>query len=254
MTGGLLGRRRRRRGRSSRRRRLRRLGLKVLVPALGIGLVVLLTVRWLEAPPGDPEDACAVFREKPSWYGSLRESEETWGTPKAVQLAILFQESGFQARVRPPRRKILWILPWRRPSSAYGYGQILDGTWRDYQRLRDRPGARRSSFGDVADFVGWYCNQIHRGTGIEKTDAYGLYLAYHEGPGGYSRGSHRQKAWLLETAHRVAARARRYQGQLAGCEDSLRRALLRRRLIQTACLLLLLAAGGLLLRRRFRQS
>ncbi len=39
---------------------------------------------------------------------------------------------------------------------------------------------------------------------------------------GYARGSHRSKAWLLETARKVEARARAYQRQYASCEERLR--------------------------------
>jgi len=224
--------------------------VKFVVAALGIGLFAILILRWMESPPRAPNDACAIFREKSSWYSSLQKSERAWKVSKAVQLAILFQESSFQARVRPPRGKILWIVPWRRPSTAYGYGQILDGTWEDYQRQRNRPNAKRSSFDDVADFVGWYCDQLHRTVGIKKADAYNLYLAYHEGPGGYARGSHRNKAWLLSTAEKVATRAGRYQRQLADCEDSLWWAHLWRRLALVGTLLALAGLALLLLRWR----
>lgn len=244
----------------ARRQRSHKLTKKSLATALAIGLLAVVALRWLESPPQDPNDACAIFREKPSWYDSLRKSEQVWGTPKEVQLAILFQESSFRARVRPPRSKILWVIPWRRPSSAYGYGQILDSTWQDYQRRRGRARswprswtkAQRSSFGDVADFVGWYTDQIHRATGINKSDATHLYLAYHEGPGGYSRGSHRKKTWLLGVANQVAQRAQRYRQQLSHCEDSLWWSALRSRLSKAAAALGLLIIIFLLLRRKFR--
>lgn len=245
---------RRKRTSRRRRRRSRKLALWGWVVAAAAALAAVGVSRWLQAPPSSPEDACAVFRDKPAWYRSLRSSEQAWKVPKAVQLAILYQESGLRARIRPARRKILWILPWRRPSSAYGYGQVLDGTWRDYQRRAGRPRARRSSFRDVADFVGWYADQIHRVTGVRKTDAYNLYLAYHEGPAGYSRGSHRDKEWLLKTARQVAARTERYQRQLSRCEDSLRWLGLRQRALQVGGLLTVAIAALLILRRRRRSS
>ena len=229
-------------------RRFRTLRRRWLIGALAFGVVVFLAIRWLERPPEDPTDACAVFRERPSWYASLRQSEESWGTPKGVQLAILFHESSLRARARPPRRRILRIIPWRRPSTAYGYGQILDGTWRDYRRSTGRPYAKRWSFHDVADFVGWYTDRIHRSTGVSKADAYGLYLAYHEGPGGYVRGTHRSKPWLLGLARRVAGRADSYETQLARCEVSLRWALFRLRCQQLLAVLAVATVPFYLLR------
>lgn len=176
---------------------------------------------WLERPPGNPHDICAIFAEKRGWYSSARASAERWGVPEAVQLAVIFQESSFRARARPPRRKFLWIFPGRRPSSAYGYAQVLDGTWKQFVRDTDRPDAARYRFDDVAQFVGWYGAEIERLTGIDRDDPYRLYLAYHEGPGGYLRGSHKQKRWLLETAKKVESRSRTYQRQYDGCKDRL---------------------------------
>ena len=42
----------------------------------------------------------------------------------------------------------------------------------------------------------WYNDQSHRRNHIFKTDAHHLYLAYHEGHGGYARGSYRGKSGL----------------------------------------------------------
>ncbi|MGA0807094.1 MAG: hypothetical protein ACO3PV_11355, partial [Pseudohongiellaceae bacterium] len=73
------------------------------------------------------------------------------------------------------------------------------------------------------DFVGWYNDMSNVINDIPKDDAYNLYLAYHEGNGGYSRGSYREKAWLLDTATTVQQTARRYGSQLQTCEDRLGR-------------------------------
>ena len=113
------------------------------------------------------------------------------------------------------------MLPWRRPTSAYGYGQATDGTWRDYQRDTGRRGADRDDFEDVADFIGWYGHRAQRTARVDKTDPYEFYLAYHEGPTGFRRGSHLRKPWLQSVARKVAARAARYERQYAVCRDDL---------------------------------
>ena len=61
-----------------------------------------------------------------------------------------------------------------------------------------------------------------------KTDTYAQYLNYHEGWGGYRRGSYRNKAWLGPVARKVEARAARYGAQYAGCHNELERGWLRR--------------------------
>ncbi len=212
-----------RRARAGRWKRLKRRARRLAFTVLALAILVLVLDWYRGGPPENPEDLCAIFGEKRSWYRAARRSSERWNVPEAVQLAVIYQESSFRGGVRPPRKRILWIFPGPRPSSAFGYGQVLDATWRHYQDSTGRPGAERNDFADVADFVGWYGDSIHRQTGIARDDAYRLYLAYHEGPGGYARGSHRRKRWLLDTARRVEARAGRYQEQYDGCRKRLAR-------------------------------
>jgi len=192
-----------------------------------LGAILVALMCWgsgcATGPPSDPDNLCSIFRQRTGWYRASRASAERWGVPEAVQLAIIHQESRFVADARPPRGRFLWIFPGSRPSSAYGYGQILDGTWDEYRRSVGRSGASRDDFGDVVDFIGWYGNTAHRRAGIARNDAGALYLAYHEGIGGYSRGSHTEKAWLLPVAWKVDARAGRYQTQYDGCRKSLER-------------------------------
>ena len=210
---------RRRRGAAARRRR--RLAFWLLAGAL-----LAVAMEWLACaggPPRNPDDLCAIFEQKRAWYRGARQAAERWGVPEAVQLAIIYQESSFRGAARPPRRRILWVLPGPRPSSAYGYGQVVDSTWDRYRRSSGRRGASRRDFGDVADFIGWYARRIHERTGIAPNDARSLYLAYHEGPGGYSRGTHLSKSALLLTAKRVGLRAGRYQRQYGRCREALAR-------------------------------
>lgn len=197
--------------------------IKWTAAGFALTLLVLALVSSCGGPPSNPEDLCAIFDEKRSWYRATRGSFKEWGLPEAVQMAIIHQESRFQQQVRPPRRKILWIFPGPRPSSAYGYGQVVESTWRHYQESTGHRLAERDHFPDVARFVGWYGDHIHRETGIAKDDAFHLYLAYHEGPRGYARGDYRRKEWLVAAARRVAARASRYQQQYDGCRERLDR-------------------------------
>jgi len=158
-----------------------------------------------------------MFEQRENWREATARSRERWGVPEPVQLAILHQESRFRPTARPGWRTVLWIIPVGRLSSAYGFGQVKDGTWQDYQKKTKNPRAKRTSFADVADFIGWYGEVIHRITDVEKSDAYHLYLAYHEGPSGFARGSYADKEWLLGVARKVEARAGLYAAQFATC-------------------------------------
>ena len=138
-------------------------------------------------------------------------------------MAIIHQESRFQARAKPPRKKILWVIPGRRPASAYGYSQATNETWDGYKKSTGSWGADRNKFDDAIDFVGWYNNQSYRKNNVQKTDAYNLYLAYHEGQGGFSKQSYAKKVWLKTVAKKVSVKSGQYATQLKTCEKKLRR-------------------------------
>jgi hypothetical protein len=167
--------------------------------------------------PRNLDDACAIARERPDFMRAFARTERRWGVPTHVQMAVIHQESKFRSDARTPRQYVLGVIPMGRQSSAYGYAQALDGTWDDYRRRAGRFGARRDNIRDATDFMGWYMNEARSRAGIPLWDARNQYLAYHEGITGYLRGSHRQKAWLMQIADRVDQRARMYQLQLASC-------------------------------------
>lgn len=173
------------------------------------------------SPPRNVDNLCAIFREKDDWYEDAARARDEWNSPIPVMMAIMHQESRFEAKVRPPRRRILGFIPGPRPSSAYGYSQAKSTTWAEYKRSAGRWGADRDEFGDAIDFIGWYNEQSRRRSGIASSDTYSLYLAYHEGHGGYNRATYRGKPWLMDVARRVQQRAAGYQSQLATCEEDL---------------------------------
>lgn len=171
-------------------------------------------------PPSDVNNICSIFRQYPKWYRDAKDVERRWRIPIPVQMAIIHQESKFDGRATPKRTKLLWIIPWKRPSTAYGYTQALKTTWKQYKHSDGGILAARDNFTDAVDFVGWYANQANRRAGISRSDAYPLYLAYHEGIGGYQRKTYLQKPWLVQVAHKVKARSLIYQAQLARCSKT----------------------------------
>ncbi|MGV6827636.1 MAG: transglycosylase SLT domain-containing protein [bacterium] len=172
-------------------------------------------------PPSDINNACSIFKDKPDWYKAARKSQQQWGTPVQVQMAIIRQESSFRDDAQPERSRLLGVIPWTRPSSAYGYPQAKDDTWDWYIEKTGNRGADRDDFADATDFVGWYTNYSQQTLGISKWDAYNQYLAYHEGHGGYQRGSYNKKSWLKKVARNVDQQAKRYSAQLKTCENEL---------------------------------
>lgn len=173
------------------------------------------------SPPKNQENVCEIFREKDEWYDYSKESFEKWGVPIHLQMAIVYQESRFVADAQPPREWLLGFIPWFRPSSAYGYSQAKDSTWDWYQDKSGNWGADRDDFSDTTDFIGWYCTVSHKKLGISKWDAKKQYLAYHEGHGGFQRGTYLNKPWLINVSNKVSARAKKYRAQLAVCREEL---------------------------------
>jgi len=184
---------------------------------LGILLLLVSCGGGNYSAPRNLDNACAILDQRPGYLPAMQRSESRWGVPVHVQMATIYQESKFVGNAKTPRRFFLGFIPAGRRSSAYGYSQALDGTWDDYVQATGSFGARRNKFEDATDFIGWYMDQSQQKLGISKWDAGNQYLAYHEGHGGYSRGSHRDKAWLMRVSAEVAARADRYQMQLISC-------------------------------------
>lgn len=189
-----------------------------------LGLLVLLLLvlgACASSPPRNVANACDIFQERRAWYKDAARSERRWGIPIGVNLAFIYQESSFQARVKPARSRFLWIFPGPRPSSAYGYAQALDSTWAEYVQASGNKGASRADFGDAVDFIAWYNAGSVKQSHIDRSDARDLYFAYHEGNGGYQRGTHRSKEWLLSAAGRVQSNADRFTLQLDQCRREL---------------------------------
>nr|WP_324258938.1 transglycosylase SLT domain-containing protein [Cellvibrio fontiphilus] len=194
---------------------------KMISHFLKIFFVVAVTtlVGCSTLPPSKPQDLCAIFDEKPSWYKASKKAEKRWGSSVPIMMSIMYQESQYKHNARPARKKILWIFPGPRPSDAYGYPQAKNATWNEYQRNSGNDWSRRDNFSDAVDFIGWYNRQSQIRSRINPTDSYSLYLAYHEGHGGFNRGTYRRKNWLINTARKVQTRAQQYDYQLRSCEE-----------------------------------
>lgn len=192
--------------------------MKLLLPIL-----LLLLAGCASAPPSNPDNICAIFREKPDWHNAALKVKKKWGAPVHVPIAMMYQESSFKHDAVPPRYYFLGIIPWGRVSSAYGYAQAKDETWADYQRESGNWLSSRSNFGDALDFMGWYMSKSARLNKVSMQDAYAQYLNYHEGWGGYRNRSYNAKPWLIEVSKKVQARSNRFATQYKGCEKDLNR-------------------------------
>lgn len=186
-----------------------------VVALLAVGLAGCATA------PSNTRNACAIFEQKDglfnNWRRAAEKTEREYGVPVPILMATMYTESGFEQRARPPRRKLLGFIPWKRPSTAYGYSQALDGTWEGYQRSTGRYTARRTNFADAIRFIGWYHQQSHIKNGIDYNDPYNMYLAYHSGHKGYERGAWRARPEATRGAKRFTEITYNYARQLQQC-------------------------------------
>ncbi len=126
-----------------------------------------------------------------------------------------------QCSPRPPK---FFFIPLPRRSSAYGYAQAQDPAWNDYRRDTGHWTHDRDKFGDAINFVGWYTDKSHKNLGLSKWDAPNQYLAYHEGWGGFKRGTYKKKKFLSGVAAKVKRQTATYSAQLKTCQPALDKA------------------------------
>ena len=188
-----------------------------LLGCICLSWCLLTLAGCVTAPPSNIHNVCSIFKQYPTWFWSAQEVQKKYKVPISVQMSIVFQESRFRSHAKPPRRKLFGFIPWSRPTSAYGYAQVVDPTWRHYQQATGRYDADRHHFDDALYFIGWYSQQAKKRAGVSPRDPRNLYLAYHEGIGGYLRGGYKKKRWLVQVADKVAVKARGYHRQLLGC-------------------------------------
>ena len=186
-------------------------------------LAAVMLAGCASRPPSNAENLCEIFKERSRWYRSANTAEKRWKIPTSVMMAVMYKESSYVANARPPRSRLLRVIPWKHSSSAYGFAQATDAAWSDYLRDTGNRSAERDDFADAIDFVGWYLNRSHRHLNIARDDAHSLYLTYYAGMGGYERGTWRNNDWLKGAAARVDKRSSRYERQLASCRGLDRR-------------------------------
>tara|TARA_Y100001935_G_C17142940_1_gene426531 strand:+ start:128 stop:727 length:600 start_codon:yes stop_codon:yes gene_type:complete len=182
-------------------------------------IIILLFISGCSSIPKNTSDSCSIFKERYFWYKHAKKSEQKWGTPVYLQLAIINMESGFDWLAKPPRQKIFKVIPFKRPSSSFGYSQAVKGTWKQYKDETGNKYATRTRFKDSVDFIGWYTNKSQKILNVSKNDAFKQYIAYHEGWGNYKNYKKNKK--VINLANRVEKQSNIYKRQLLDCKNSL---------------------------------
>ena len=182
-------------------------------------ILVFFLITGCSSIPANTANSCSIFNERYLWYKHTKKVEQKWGTPIYVQLAIIKMESDFDWLAKPTRQKIFKVIPYKRPSSSFGYSQAVKGTWKQYKKETGNKLATRVRFKDSVDFIGWYTNKTESILKISKKDAFKQYLAYHEGWGNFK--NYKQNEKVIKLAKKVEKQSNLYKKQLLKCKNSL---------------------------------
>ena len=160
----------------------------------------------------DLKNACQLLTHNKNWVSSLKQAKEKWGIPPSYALAIIYYESTFDPNTNP------------HGSSAYGYAQVIDTTWRNYE-IATKHHAKRTNFDDSVLFLGWYFNHIKDQFDLNWNNPRRLYMSYITDEGAYIRymsGNTKQQSqpnWTIarNEAQNVADLSELYHEQLNNC-------------------------------------
>ena len=184
-----------------------------------IYFLVFILLTGCSSIPVNTANSCSIFNERYLWYKHTKKTEQKWGTPIYIQLAIIKMESDFDWLAKPARQKIFKLIPFKRPSSSFGYSQAVKGTWEQYKKETGNKLATRVRFKDSVDFIGWYTNKTESLLKISKKDAFRQYVAYHEGWGNFKYYKKNKK--VIRLAKKVERQSNVYKKQLVKCQNLL---------------------------------
>ena len=197
--------------------------LKKILNKKIIYFITLLFAVSCTSVPKYPSNACKIFGEKYLWYKHAKKSSETYGAPIHIILAFVNKESGFNRWAKPKRKKIFKVIPYKRPSSSFGYSQAVKKTWELYKTETNNPLALRTRFKDSVMFIGWYIRKTNKINKIPFDDSYRQYLNYYLGWGSYAKETYKTDKKAIIYAKSVQKQSKIYKNQLKECQKSLDR-------------------------------
>ena len=188
-----------------------------------IYFIIFFFLTSCSSIPKYPQNACKIFGENYLWYKSIKKSSETYGAPVHTILAFINKESSFNRWAKPKRTKLFKVIPYKRPSSSFGYSQAVKKTWELYKTETGNPLALRSRFKDSVMFIGWYIKKTNKINKIPLNDSYRQYLNYYLGWGNYAKKAYKTDKKAIIFAKSVEKQSKIYKRQLRECQKSLDR-------------------------------
>jgi len=186
-----------------------------------IYFIIFFFVASCSSVPKNPSNACKLFSERYLWYKHAKKSSEIYDAPIHIILAFVNKESGFNRWAKPKRSKLFKIIPYKRPSSSFGYSQAVKKTWELYKTETGNALALRTRFKDSVMFIGWYMNKTNKINKIPLSDSYRQYLNYYLGWGNYAKKVYKTDKKAIIFAKSVEKQSKIYKNQLRECQKSL---------------------------------
>jgi len=184
---------------------------------------IFLILTSCSSVPKYPQNACKIFSEKYFYLKYTRAASKKWGAPISSILAVINKESGFKRFAKPKRKKIFKIIPYRRPSSSFGFSQAVVKTWDLYKKENNKSAALRISFKNSSDFIGWYFWKTNKINKVSFTDTRNMYLNYYLGWKGYKNKAYQSDKKAIIFAKNVEKQAKIYKNQLQECKSILKK-------------------------------
>ena len=73
-------------------------------------ILLIILITGCSSIPQNTSNSCSIFNERYLWYKHAKKTEQKWGTPIYIQLAIIKMESDFDWLAKPPRQKLFKII------------------------------------------------------------------------------------------------------------------------------------------------
>ena len=137
---------------------------------------------------------CDYYYQYPNRYRSQKTLAAQGMLPLTDVHAILLSESSLEAFSAP--RGSFFQKP---KSTAYGYAQVVDGTWQDFTEGHPENWLFRVNFYDSVAFIQWY--RMAHGHLLRSTRLYDYYLLYHDGPKHYIARSFKSQKLAQKVEH-----------------------------------------------------
>ena len=186
-----------------------------------ICFIIFFFIASCSSVPKHTSNACKIFGEKYLWYKHTKKSSKTYGAPVHIILAFINKESGFNRWAKPKRTRLFKVVPYKRPSSSFGYSQAVKKTWEQYKNETNNLLALRTRFKDSVMFIGWYISKTHKVNKIPLNDSYRQYLNYYLGWGNYAKKVYKTDKKAIIFAKSVEKQSKIYRNQLKECQKSL---------------------------------